>query len=559
MERPWLKNYPPGVPAEIHVPPDQTLVDMLTASVRRFGSRTAFISMGRALSYDDFDELTAAFGAYLLNSAGLQPGERFAVMLPNLLQQPVAVFGALRAGLTVVNVNPLYTPRELRGQLQDSGAAGIVVLENFAHGLAEVLADTSVRAIVVSRVGDLLGFPRAVVANFVVRHVRRQVPSYHLPHAVPLPGALEQGAGHGAPSATVRPGDIAFLQYTGGTTGIPKAAMLSHRNLMANLEQIRTWLQPVMGEDGETIITALPLYHVFALTANCLTFLRLGGCNHLIANPRNLDRLVGELQSCNFTGITGVNTLFNAMMHHPHIGKVDFSHLKMSLGGGAALLESVAGRWKTLTGSPLIEAYGLTEASPAVIMNPMTLREYNGKIGLPISSTDCEIRNDSGDALDPGEIGELCIRGPQVMQGYWRQPAETKKVLDAKGWLHSGDVAVMDEDGYFKLVDRKKDLILVSGFNVYPNEIEAVIAGHPGVLEAAAVGIPDERSGEAVRLFVVRKDPLLAERDLLAFCKERLAAYKIPRHIHFLDSLPKSAVGKVLRSELRQRDTGPPA
>ena len=558
MQRPWLKNYPPGVPAEIQVPPDQTLVDMLAASVRRFGSRPAFTSMGRILRYDDFDTLTAAFGAYLLNGAGLRPGERFAVMLPNILQQPVAVFGALRAGLTVVNVNPLYTPRELKGQLQDSGAAGIVVLENFAHGLAEVAAETSVRAIVVSRIGDLLGFPRAVVANFVVRHLKRQVPSYHLPDATPLPAALEQGAGRAVPDVAVRPDDIAFLQYTGGTTGVPKAAMLSHRNLIANLEQIRTWLRPVMGEEGETIITALPLYHIFALTANCLTFLRLGGCNHLIANPRNLDRLVGELQSCEFTGITGVNTLFNAMMRHPKIGAVDFSHLKMSLGGGAAVLESVAHRWKAMTGAPLIEAYGLTEASPAVIMNPMTLREYNGKIGLPIPSTECEIRNDSGETLGPGGIGELCIRGPQVMQGYWRQPAETGKVLDAEGWLHSGDVAVMDEDGYFKLVDRKKDLILVSGFNVYPNEVEAVIAGHPGVLEAAVVGVPDDRSGEAVRLFVVRRDPLLGEQELLDFCKVRLAAYKIPRHINFLDSLPKSAVGKVLRTELRRRGAAAP-
>ncbi len=551
MDRIWLKSYPAGIPADIDVDEFASLGALFENSAGQFGSRTAYINMDKAVSYAELDRLTRDFAAYCQSVLGLKRGARIAVMMPNVLQYPICIFGALRAGLTVVNCNPLYTPRELEHQLNDSGAEAIVVVENFAHVLQEVLSRTGVKHIVVTGLGDMLGTVKGGLVNFVVRHVKKLVPAFSLPQATGFKTALSRGAAAAFTPVAVNHDDIAFLQYTGGTTGVAKGAMLSHGNIIANLQQAHAWLKPYLAEGREIIITALPLYHIFALTANCLTFLKVGATNVLITNPRDIPGFVKELAKYPFTTITGVNTLFNALLNDPGFAKLDFSKLNVSLGGGMAVQRAVAEKWKQVTGNTLIEAYGLTETSPAVTINPLNLAAYNGSIGLPVPSTEVAIRDDEGRDLALGEAGELCVRGPQVMKGYWNRPDETAKVIMADGFLRTGDVAVIDEKGFIRIVDRKKDMILVSGFNVYPNEIEAVVAMHPGVLEVAAVGVPDEKSGEAVKIFVVKRDESLTAEALIAYCRENLTGYKVPRQVEFRSELPKTNVGKILRRALR--------
>ncbi len=551
MDRIWLKSYPAGIPADIDVDEFASLGALFENSAGQFGSRTAYINMDKAVSYAELDRLTRDFAAYCQSVLGLKRGARIAVMMPNVLQYPICIFGALRAGLTVVNCNPLYTPRELEHQLNDSGAEAIVVVENFAHVLQEVLSRTGVKHIVVTGLGDMLGTVKGGLVNFVVRHVKKLVPAFSLPQATGFKTALSRGAAAAFTPVAVNHDDIAFLQYTGGTTGVSKGAMLSHGNIIANLQQAHAWLKPYLAEGREIIITALPLYHIFALTANCLTFLKIGATNVLITNPRDIPGFVKELAKYPFTTITGVNTLFNALLNDPGFAKLDFSKLNVSLGGGMAVQRAVAEKWKQVTGNTLIEAYGLTETSPAVTINPLNLAAYNGSIGLPVPSTEVAIRDDEGRDLALGEAGELCVRGPQVMKGYWNRPDETAKVIMADGFLRTGDVAVIDEKGFIRIVDRKKDMILVSGFNVYPNEIEAVVAMHPGVLEVAAVGVPDEKSGEAVKIFVVKRDESLTAEALIAYCRENLTGYKVPRQVEFRSELPKTNVGKILRRALR--------
>ncbi|WP_146909445.1 long-chain fatty acid--CoA ligase [Arenimonas daejeonensis] len=550
-ERPWLANYPEGIPSEIDMDKYASIVSVLNESCATFGDRPAFANFGKQLTYSDIDRLSTRFANYLLHELKLKKGDRVALMMPNVLQYPIAIFGVLRAGLTVVNTNPMYTARELKHQLTDSGASAIVVLENFAHVVADVVGQTAVKQVIVTGVGDMLGFPKGALINFVLRHVKKQVPDYSLPGAHRFMQALELGAKHTLPDIDIRGHDIAFLQYTGGTTGVAKGAMLTHRNLVANMQQSSVWLGSNAKPGHEVIITALPLYHIFALTANGLVFMKFGGLNHLITNPRDMKGFVAELKKIPFTAITGVNTLFNGLLNTPGFSEVDFSHMHLSLGGGMAVQRAVAERWKKVTGITLVEAYGLTETSPAACMNPMDLADYNGSIGLPIPSTDACVKDDAGQQLPVGEVGELCIRGPQVMAGYWQRPEETAKVIDADGWLHTGDMAKMDEKGFFYIVDRKKDMILVSGFNVYPNEVEDVIALMPGVLEVAAVGVPDEKSGEAVKVVIVKKDPGLTAEQVKAFCRENLTGYKHPKVVEFRTELPKSNVGKILRRELR--------
>ncbi len=550
MEKPWLKSYPPGVPEQIDLSSFRSIVDVLEQSCSKYKDRMAYHNMGAELSYSELDYLTRNFAASLQNM-GLQPGDRIALMMPNILQYPVALFGALRAGLVVVNTNPMYTARELRHQLVDAGAKAIVVVENFASVLESVRSEVPLEHIITTGVGDLLDFPKSMLVNFVLRHVKKTIPAWKLPGSEKFHDVLDKGKKLPLKPVNIAFEDVAFLQYTGGTTGVAKGAMLTHRNIVANLLQARAWLAQLDDDSQETIITALPLYHIFALTANCLTFLYLGGSNILVTDPRDMPGFVKELGRHPFTAITGVNTLFNALLHTDGFADLDFSDVKMTLGGGMAVQKAVADQWKKVTGVTLVEAYGLTETSPAACINPVTLEDYNGYIGLPISSTEGAIKSDEGAFLPAGETGELCIRGPQVMKGYWQRPEATDEVLDADGWLHTGDIALMTEDGYFKIVDRKKDMILVSGFNVYPNEIEDVLALHPKVLEVAAIGVPDEKSGEVVSLFVVKKDPTLTKEDVKAFCKENLTGYKCPRYIEFRDELPKSNVGKILRRELR--------
>jgi long-chain acyl-CoA synthetase len=553
IERPWLASYPPGVPEKINVDEYRSIAHVLESSCERFAHRPAFENMGKVITYADIDRLSRDFASYLLNELKLQRGDRVAIMLPNVLQYPVAIFGVLRAGLTVVNTNPMYTARELRHQLHDAGVSAIVVLDNFAATLAEVLQDTPVKHVITTAIGDLLGFPKSAITNLVIRHVKKMVPAYSIPHAVRFNTVLARGARKAPPKIAIGHDDLAFLQYTGGTTGVAKGAMLSHGNMVANMQQASAWLggSGSVREGEEVIVTAIPLYHIFALTANCLVFMKFGGLSHLITNPRDMAGFVKTLQSIRMTAITGVNTLFNGLLNTPGFDKVDFSRLHLTLGGGSAVQRAVAERWKKLTGGTLVEAYGLTETSPAACMNPLDLAEYNGSIGLPISSTDVCIQDDDGKLLPMGTPGELCVRGPQVMKGYWQKPEETAKIISADGWLHTGDIAKMDGRGYFTIVDRKKDMILVSGFNVYPNEIEDVIAQCPGVLEVAAVGVPDEKSGEAVKIVVVRKDPNLTADMLKAHAKANLTGYKLPKIIEFRDALPKTNVGKILRRELR--------
>ena len=549
-DKPWLKSYPPGVPAQIDLSGYRSIVDILEQSCSQFKDRMAYHNMGAELSYSELDYLTRNFAASL-QGMGLQQGDRIALMMPNILQYPVALFGALRAGLIIVNTNPMYTARELRHQLVDAGAKAIVVVENFASVLESMRDEVPLEHVITTGVGDLLDFPKSLLVNFVLRYVKKTIPAWKLPGSVKFQDVLDKGKKLPLKPVNIAFEDVAFLQYTGGTTGVAKGAMLTHRNIVANLLQARAWLAQLDGESHETIITALPLYHIFALTANCLTFLYLGGSNILVTDPRDMPGFVKELGRHPFTAITGVNTLFNALLHTEGFADLDFSKVKMTLGGGMAVQKAVADQWKEVTGVTLVEAYGLTETSPAACINPVTLEDYNGYIGLPISSTEGAIMSEEGNFLPVGETGELCIRGPQVMKGYWQRPEATDEVLNADGWLQTGDIALMTEDGYFKIVDRKKDMILVSGFNVYPNEIEDVLALHPKVLEVAAIGVPDEKSGEAVSLYIVKKDPSLTKEEVIAFCKENLTGYKRPRYIEFMTDLPKSNVGKILRRELR--------
>ena len=551
LNRPWLAHYPQGVPAQIDVEEFPSVVSVLENAIEKFRDRPAFRNFGKTLTYGDIDRLSAQFAAYLLGELKLKKGDRVAIMMPNCLQYPIATFGVLRAGLTVVNTNPMYTPRELKHQLEDSGAKVVFVLDNFGKTVQDVVAGTQVQQVVATGLGDMIGGLKGPIMNFALKYVKKMVPDYDIPGAVRFRDALTLGQMHQLPQIDIAPGDIAFLQYTGGTTGVAKGAMLTHRNLVANMQQAAAWIGSNARMGEEIIITALPLYHIFALTANGLVFMKFGGLNHMITNPRDMPAFVKELQNNRFTAITGVNTLFNGLLNTPGFDKVDFSHLHLTLGGGMAVQRSVAERWKQVTGVTLVEAYGLTETSPAAYINPIDLAEYNGSIGLPISSTDACVKDEDGKILAMGEVGELCIQGPQVMKGYWQKPEETAKVIDDDGWLHTGDMAKMDEQGFFYIVDRKKDMILVSGFNVYPNEIEDVIALMPGVLEVAAVGVPDDKSGEAVKVVIVKKDPALTAEDVKAHARANLTGYKHPKFVEFRKELPKTNVGKILRRELR--------
>ena len=553
MERIWLKSYPPGVPAEIDASEYASIADILRRSCEKFASKPAFTNMDATITFTELDRLSRDFGAYLQAQPGLARGDRVAIMMPNLLQYPVALFGALRAGFVVVNCNPLYTPRELEHQLHDSGAKAIVILENFAHVLEQVLAKTPVKTVVTTRIGDMLGFPKSLVTNLVVKHVKKMVPAFSLPGAVAWGDALSRGAGAQLTEPPLTHEDLAFLQYTGGTTGVSKGAMLTHGNIVSNLMQSGTWVGGRLTDGDEILITALPMYHIFALTGNCLSFLRRGAHNVLITNPRDFPKFVAELRKYRFSAITGVNTLFNALMNTPGFSEVDFSRLKFTLGGGMAVQRAVAERWKQITGVPLLEAYGLTETSPGACINPLVDGfEFNGTCGLPIPSTVVTIRDDDARILPVGEVGEICIAGPQVMKGYWNRPDETEKVMTADGAFRTGDIGLMTPEGFVKIVDRKKDMILVSGFNVYPNEVEDVVAMMPGVLEVCAVAADDEKSGEVVRLVVVRKDPALEREQVLEHCKKHLTGYKVPKIVEFWKELPKTNVGKVLRREVKK-------
>ena len=551
MEKVWLKSYPVGIPHEVDTNAYSSIVEMFNRSVESYADKPAFTNLGRTISYAELDRLTRDFAAFLQNDLGLKQGDRIAIMMPNLLQYPVALFGALRAGLTVVNTNPLYKPRELEHQLRDSAAQAIVVLENFAHVLAECINETSVKHVVITKMGDLVPFPKSLIVNLVVKYVKKMVPAYTLSGAIGFKEALSRGSNSEFKPVDITQSDLAFLQYTGGTTGVAKGAMLSHGNMVANIEQASAWISQCINKDGDLVVTALPLYHIFSLTANCMTFMKAGSHNYLITNPRDMPGFVKEIKSLGFSVITGVNTLFNGLLNTPGFEDVDFSKLNITLGGGMAVQQAVAERWKQVTGCTLIEAYGLTETSPAACMNPMDLKAYNGKIGFPIASTEVKVIDDSGNEPALGDPGELCIRGPQVMQGYWQRPEETAEVLAEDGWLKTGDVAVMDEQGFFKIVDRKKDMILVSGFNVYPNEIEDVVAMHPDVDEVGVIGVEDPRCGEVVKLIVVKKNPALTAEILEAHCHKELTGYKRPKYIQFVKELPKTNVGKILRRELR--------
>ncbi|KAA3668431.1 long-chain-fatty-acid--CoA ligase FadD [Pectobacterium carotovorum] len=550
MEKIWLSRYPADVPAEIDPDRYSSLIEMFESSVKRYADRPAFVNMGEVMTFRKLEERSRAFAAYLQNQLKLQKGDRVALMMPNLLQYPVALFGVLRAGLVVVNVNPLYTPRELEHQLKDSGASTIVIVSNFAHTLEKVVHNTAVKHVILTRMGDQLSTAKGTLVNFVVKYIKRLVPKYHLPDAISFRRVLQEGRRQQYIRPDIINTDLAFLQYTGGTTGVAKGAMLTHRNMLANLEQCKGAYGAILQEGNELVITALPLYHIFALTVNGLLFLELGGKNLLITNPRDIPAVVKEMKQYPFTAITGVNTLFNALLNNKEFHELDFSTLRLSVGGGASVQQAVAERWEKLTGKHLLEGYGLTESSPLVAVNPYDLKHYSGSIGLPVSSTDVKIIDDDGNDAGPGESGELWVRGPQVMLGYWQQPAATDEVLK-DGWLATGDIVTSDDEGFLRVIDRKKDMILVSGFNVYPTEIEDVISRHPKVSESAVIGVDNEVSGEAVKAFVVRRDNSLTKEELITHCRRNLTGYKVPKEIEFCDDLPKSNVGKILRRELR--------
>ena len=550
MDKVWLRNYPEGVPAEADIDAYDSIVALFEESVREFGDRPAYSNFGVTITYRELDERARALAGYL-QGLGLEPGDRVAIMMPNLLANPVAIFGVLLAGLTVVNTNPLYTARELEHQLTDSEARAIVIVENFASVLADVIGRTRVEHVVLVRMGDGLGFPKSALINFVVRRVKKMVPPFHLPDAVRFPRALEEGRGKPLRSSETGRDDVAFLQYTGGTTGVAKGAALSHGNVVSNLQQTSSWIGRSFDPGQEVFVTALPLYHIFSLVANCLTGMKYGALNVLITNPRDMPAFVKLIAGLEFSVITGVNTLYNGLLNTPGFESVDFSRLKLAVGGGMAMQRAVADRWREVTGVPVVEAYGLTETSPAAVANRLDQAEFTGSIGLPLPSTDISIRDDDGNEVGFDTPGELCVRGPQVMQGYWGRPDATAEVLSDDGWLRTGDMATIDEEGHLRIVDRKKDMIIVSGFNVYPNEIEDMVALHPGVLEVGAVGVPDEKSGEVPKIVVVKKDPDLTSDALIEHCREQLTGYKVPRHVEFRDELPKTNVGKVLRRELR--------
>ena len=551
MDKIWVKSYPSGVPADISIDHVPSLVALFEDACRKYADKMAYVSMGQEMSYGELDRLTRDFAGWL-QSLGLQKGDRVALMMPNLLQYPVALFGTLRAGCVVVNCNPLYTPRELEHQLKDSGATAIVIVENFANTLQQVVAKTAVKHVVVTPMGEMLGMVKGALVNFVVRHVKKLVPAWSLPGSINFTAALAAGRRHGMDPVALGHDDLAFLQYTGGTTGVSKGAMLTHANISSNVMQAYSWIKPVVNEGEEFIITALPLYHIFALTANCLTFLMIGARNLLIANPRDIPGFVKEWAKYPVTVVTGVNTLFNALLNNAEFAALDFSTMKVTLGGGMAVQGPVADRWRKVTGTPLLQAYGLTETSPAATINPLHMTEFNGSIGLPISSTEVAIRDDSGKEVPLGQVGEICVRGPQVMKGYWQRPEETANVMYGDGFLKTGDMGYIDHMGYVFLVDRKKDMILVSGFNVYPNEVEEAVAMHEGVSDVAAIGVHDDNSGEAVKIFVVRKDPNLTAEELIAHCRKQLTGYKVPKHVEFRADLPRTNVGKILRRALKE-------
>lgn len=556
MEKIWLKSYPKGVPAEINVNAYRSIPHLFDENIGKYRDRPAYICLGKTITFGEVERLSTAFGAWL-QSKGLAKGTRVAVMMPNVLQYPVAVFGILRAGYTVVNVNPLYTPRELEHQLKDSGAEVIVILENFAATLEQVLAKTLVKHVVMASMGDLLGF-KGLIVNFVVRKVKKLVPAFSISGATLFNTAIAEGSGKQLTKVDVGPEDIAFLQYTGGTTGVSKGAILQHRNIIANMEQVSAWFSPTRREDDPLVMVApLPLYHIYALTCNCMFMLRDGGCNLLIPNPRDIPGFIKELKNNRFTAISGLNTLYNALLNHPDFASIDFSKLRLASAGGMAMQQAVADRWQKATKVPILEGYGLTETSPVVTTNPVDQTAFSGTIGLPVPSTVITIRDDDENILPLGQVGEICIAGPQVMKGYWQRPEETAKVMAKDGAFKTGDIGVMDERGYVKIVDRKKDMILVSGFNVYPNELEGVVAMMPGVLEVAVIGVADEHSGEVPKVFIVKKDSALTVQMVLDHCKEQLTGYKRPKHVEFRTELPKTNVGKILRRALRDEHRDP--
>ena len=546
----WFASYPPGMPHSIDPDAYPSLPAMLCDACAQYAEHPAFECLGVRMSYAEWDQLSRAFAAFLVEQANCRPGDRVAIMLPNLLAYPVAFFAALRAGLIVVNVNPLYTPRELKEQLADSGAVAIVIMENFAHKLEPVLAQTQIRHVVVARLGDFMPALKRGIFNFANTYIRRAVPRWRFHTFTMLHAACTRRPSARYADAPVAPTAPALLQYTGGTTGVPKAAILTHRNLVANTLQCRAWIAPNLEEGHRTVLTPLPLYHIFSLTANLLAFVLMGGLSVLVPDPRDIKGLIRTMRRAQVTTMTGVNTLFNALLNAPGFAELDFSKLAFAIGGGAAVQSAVALRWREITGTDLVEGYGLTEASPVVCINPVRAPKL-GTVGLPVSSTEVAIRDDAGNDLGVGETGEICVRGPQVMQGYWQRPDETKLVLTAGGWLHTGDIGALDAQGFLKILDRKKDMINVSGFKVFPNEVEDVIVQHPGVLEAAVIGVADPHTGQSVKLFVVKRDPAVSEAELTAFARERLAAYKVPKMIVFVDGLPKSNVGKIIRKDLR--------
>ncbi|EGQ77517.1 MULTISPECIES: AMP-binding protein [Neisseria] len=553
MEKLWLNSYEQGVNAEIDITQYSSISDVFRQSVEKFAHQPAFQNMGKTLTYAEVGKLAENFASYLQNVLKLPRGERVAIMLPNLLQYPIALFGILQAGLVAVNTNPLYTPRELEHQLKDSGATTIIVLENFANTLELVLPRTQIKHVIVASVGEMFGFFKGTLMNFVLRKIKKMVPEYRISGAIPFQTTLKEGAAHTFRPVTLTREDTALLQYTGGTTGVAKGAVLSHGNICANMLQAKEWIKNQLREGKETVIAALPLYHIFALTVNLMIFTNAGSKIILITNPRDMKGFIGELKKERISVFIGVNTLFNGMVNQPDFAAVDFSNLRLTLGGGMATQKAVAEKWKKITGTPIVEAYGLTEASPGVCCNPLNIEAYSGGIGLPVPSTEVELRDADGKEVPVGQPGELWVRGPQVMKGYWNRPEETAKTIDARGFLETGDIAVMDEKGWLKLVDRKKDLIVVSGFNVYPNEIEEVVSHNDKVMEVACIGVPNEKTGEALKVFVVKKDPSLTKEELIAFCRSELTAYKVPKDIEFRDELPKSNVGKILRRELREQ------
>lgn len=551
MTHEWYSSYPEGIPHEADVTAYDSLLDVIEEACTNYSDNPCFCNYGKSLSYQETNDNSLKLASFFQNQLAMKKGEKIAIMMPNLLQNPVSIFAALRAGLTVVNTNPLYTGHELKHQLCDSGATTIIVLENFASTLQEVIQDTPIKNVIVTRMGDMLSFPKSAIINLVVKHLKKMVPDFSLPGSYDFKQCLSQGDISKYTRPAVTQEDFAFLQYTGGTTGVAKGAILTHGNMVANLQQVSEWIEPFIEKGKEHIITALPLYHIFSLLANCMFFMKVGGLNHLITNPRDMKNFVKELKNSKFTAMTGVNTLFNGLLNTPGFSDVDFSRFKMTLGGGMAVQASVAEKWQEVTGVTLLEAYGLTETSPAVCINPMSLKSYNGKIGLPMPSTDVCIMDDNNNALPVGENGEICIKGPQVTQGYYNRPEETALVFDDNGWFHSGDIGFMDEKGYFQIVDRKKDMIIVSGFNVYPNEVEGVIASHHDVLEVGVIGIPDDQCGESVMAVIVCQNTQLTEHDIRVHCELSLTRYKIPKRVEFVSEVPKTNVGKILRRELR--------